>query len=221
MRNLVVAAVIAAMVGVGPWSTIVRADQRVTCESRGDRYTECVIADHGYVTLSRQLSDTRCVQGRNWDYDRRRIWVDDGCRAEFRVETRNHTDGHPDHKGAEAVAAVAAIGIIAAAAAAAKHDDHDRYNDTNYGHGGHSSYMPGWVIGEFRGYNLRYGSNVEMRIGADGRADTLVNGARLRGYVNDGRLYIGNAEFYIERAGDGFNTIDINDTSNQVHYSRR
>jgi len=219
--KIVAATVIAALVCAGPGSTVVRADQRVTCESRGDRYTECVIGDHGYVTLSRQLSDTRCVQGRNWDYDRRRIWVDDGCRGEFLVETRNHTTEHADHKGAEAVAAVAAIGLIAAAAAAATHDNHDRYNDNGYGRGGHSSYIPGWAIGEFRGYNVRYGSRVSLRIGADGRADLNVNGSPLRGYVNDGRLYVGNAEFYIQRAGDGFNTIDINDTSNEVHYSRR
>lgn len=219
--RIIVATIITALVCAGPGSTPVRADQRVTCESRGERYTECVIGDHGYVTLTRQLSDTRCVQGRNWDYDRRRIWVDDGCRAEFRVETRDHTTGHNDHKGAEAVAAVAAIGLIAAAAAAAKHDDHDHYNDSNYGHGGHASYIPGWVVGEFRGYNIRRGASVSLRVSADGRADVQVNGSRLRGYVNDGRLYIGDAQFYLQRAGDGFNTIEVADTSNQVHYTRR
>jgi hypothetical protein len=43
----------------------------------------------------------------------------------------------------------------------------------------------------------------------------------LNGYVNDQRLYVGDAEFYLDRAGDGFNTTQVGDSSNRVHYSRR
>jgi hypothetical protein len=35
------------------------------------------------VTLSRQLSDSGCVQGKTWGYDANGIWVSNGCRAEF------------------------------------------------------------------------------------------------------------------------------------------
>jgi len=38
--------------------------------------------------------------------------------------------------------------------------------------------------------------------------------------VNDDRLYVGDAEFYVERAGEGFNTVQMGDRSNKVHYSR-
>jgi len=48
-----------------------------------------------------------------------------------------------------------------------------------------------------------------------------VNGVSLNAYVNDQRLYVGNTEFYIDRAGDGFNTVQVDDRSNKVHYSRR
>ncbi|MCW5580156.1 MAG: DUF3011 domain-containing protein [Luteimonas sp.] len=57
----------------------------VRCESKGGRSHRCDVDTRGGVTLVRQLSDTRCVQGRNWGWDRGGIWVDGGCRAEFRV----------------------------------------------------------------------------------------------------------------------------------------
>jgi len=60
--------------------------QVVRCESNDRRHRRCnVPVGRGGVNLVRQLSDTRCVQGRNWGWDRSGIWVDGGCRAEFRV----------------------------------------------------------------------------------------------------------------------------------------
>lgn len=58
-------------------------DGRVRCESNDDRIRRCNVDTRGGVRLSRQLSDTRCIQGRNWGYDRSGIWVSGGCRAEF------------------------------------------------------------------------------------------------------------------------------------------
>ncbi len=43
----------------------------------------------------------------------------------------------------------------------------------------------------------------------------------LDGYVNDERLYIGDAQFYLDKAGSGFNTTQVGHSSNQVHYRRR
>ena len=198
---------------------MVLADQTIRCESKHHRHQYCPIVTHGYVRLTRQLSHSDCRQGRSWDYDRRGIWVDEGCAAEFVVEDRHHTSHHSDHKGQGAAAAVAALALIAAAAAASD-DEHDRYRDDDYHHGGHSSYVLGWMGGDFVGYNLKYGAQVSMHIRADGRARAQVNGTTLKGYVNDERLYIGDAEFYIDRAGDGFNTTQLGDRSNQVHYHR-
>lgn len=59
----------------------------VRCESNDDRTRHCNADTRGGVRLSRQLSDTRCVQGRNWGYDRSGIWVGGGCRAEFVLGT--------------------------------------------------------------------------------------------------------------------------------------
>jgi hypothetical protein len=58
----------------------------VRCESRDSRQRVC---DTGWrsARLSRQLSDTRCEEGRNWGSRNRQVWVSGGCRAEF-VEGR-------------------------------------------------------------------------------------------------------------------------------------
>ena len=59
----------------------------ITCESRDQRYTTC-----GYdnfrvhsVQITRVLSKASCVYGRTWGYDWNRVWVDRGCRADFRI----------------------------------------------------------------------------------------------------------------------------------------
>ena len=77
------------------------------------------------------------------------------------------------------------------------------------------------MVGKFKGYNTEYGAEVKLGITEKGRAAANVEGTKLSGYVNDGRLYIGDAEFYIERAGDGFNTVQVGHRSNKVHYTRR
>jgi hypothetical protein len=60
--------------------------ETLRCESRDYRRRYCP-ADVGYgaVALQRQLSDTRCVYGRNWAYDRRGVWVEDGCAGVFEI----------------------------------------------------------------------------------------------------------------------------------------
>jgi len=55
----------------------------VRCESTDGRTRHCAADVRGGVRLVRQLSRTDCIQGRNWGYDNRGIWVAGGCRAEF------------------------------------------------------------------------------------------------------------------------------------------
>jgi Protein of unknown function (DUF3011) len=59
--------------------------ERVTCESNDNRRNTCRIDTRGGVRMARQKSDSPCVQGRTWGYNRDSIWVDRGCRAEFDV----------------------------------------------------------------------------------------------------------------------------------------
>jgi hypothetical protein len=55
----------------------------VRCESNDNRTQHCAMDTRGGVYLSRRLSDTACIQGRNWGFDGRGVWVTGGCRGEF------------------------------------------------------------------------------------------------------------------------------------------
>ena len=55
----------------------------VRCESRDYRQHYCDIETRGGVDIVNQLSDTACVEGRTWGWDRRGVWVSGGCRGEF------------------------------------------------------------------------------------------------------------------------------------------
>ena len=59
--------------------------ERLVCESYEKKDKECRIRVRHEVRLVKQKSVTACVEDRNWGWDRRGIWVSDGCRAEFRV----------------------------------------------------------------------------------------------------------------------------------------
>ena len=58
-------------------------EQRITCESNSQRTNWCALDTRGGVTLVRQLSRGSCIEGRSWGFDRRGVWVSQGCRAEF------------------------------------------------------------------------------------------------------------------------------------------
>jgi len=79
------------------------------------------------VTLSRQLSSQGCWENDTWGHDRNRVWVTNGCRAQFNV-------GSISSNKEAAVGAAVAIGLIGAAIIASKHNrdkdrDDGRYDD--------------------------------------------------------------------------------------------
>jgi hypothetical protein len=64
-----------------------RYDSRstVSCESVSNRTEYCNVNTRGGVRLVRQNSRAACIEGSTWGWDRRGIWVANGCRAEFAV----------------------------------------------------------------------------------------------------------------------------------------
>lgn len=128
------------------------AQQTVRCESQGGAYRSCPVSTSGGVSLSRQLSREGCWQNDTWGYDRNRIWVTRGCRAEFRVGSHsNSSDGAK-------VAGALVLGAIVAGAIAENRDNHhndhrndwdnDRYNGSyngsyDYGYGNNGYYGNG------------------------------------------------------------------------------
>ena len=121
----------------------------ITCESRKNSYQSCPVYASGGVRLSRQLSSQGCWQNDTWGYDRNRIWVDRGCRAEFQVGGQSSSSASKN----DALAAAAVVGIAAAAIIASnQHDDH-KNNNKNYDNNYYDSYHD-------RDYNnSRYGYN--------------------------------------------------------------
>lgn len=59
---------------------------RVICESKNGRREVCEADLADGIVLVQQLSKARCAHGQSWGYDleKAQIWVDQGCRAEFR-----------------------------------------------------------------------------------------------------------------------------------------
>jgi hypothetical protein len=68
--------------------------QQITCSSDNGRRNYCAVDTRGGVSMIRQRSGSACVQGSTWGYDRRGIWVDRGCRADFAINT-----GRPGRPG--------------------------------------------------------------------------------------------------------------------------
>ena len=63
--------------------------QTITCSSDNMRRNYCPVNTNGaQIRLVRQRSDARCIQGSTWGWDRRGIWVDRGCRADFVITYR-------------------------------------------------------------------------------------------------------------------------------------
>ncbi|WP_107669609.1 DUF3011 domain-containing protein [Cyanothece sp. BG0011] len=96
------------------------ARQTISCESFKYRYQFCRANTRGGVRLTRQLSNTRCVEGDTWGYDRDGIWVDRGCAAEFSVRDRNpgYDNSNNSSGGSDAAAIVGGALVVGAIAAA-------------------------------------------------------------------------------------------------------
>lgn len=203
------------------------ADYTTRCGSDGGRYRTCRLQEPGYVTVEKKISGASCDKGRSWDFNRREIWVDHGCEADFRVEThgRSGSDSSGGSSGSNKAAA-AAVGVLAGAVilgALAHNKDHvddEKYRDENYYGSRHSSYVPKWMVGRFHGYNPMYGAEVKMHIREDGRVVAHARGEEIRGYVNDERLHVGNAVFSIDQTREGFVTHQVGERHNEVRYRR-
>ena len=83
----------------------------LTCESISYRYRYCNANTQDRVNLTRELSTGNlCRQGSGWGYDGGGIWVDRGCRAEFRY-------GRDNSNRNDAALAAGIIGALAIGAA--------------------------------------------------------------------------------------------------------
>ncbi|GAB3378602.1 DUF3011 domain-containing protein [Lysobacter fragariae] len=62
------------------------AGGQIRCESTDNRQRSCRTPWEGRSRVARQLSDTRCVEGRNWTSQYNEVSVWGGCRADFAAD---------------------------------------------------------------------------------------------------------------------------------------
>jgi len=187
------------------------AEETITCSSIHDRYQYCSVHTENQVQLVRKLSSgDNCRQGRNWGYDRHGVWVDGGCRAEFRV---GHYSGHSGHGGgstdkdaATAVGAVAGIALIAALASRNKRHEHED--------------VASWAVGTFTGYDEEERTSVELTILPGGSVKGFAGGHDFTGSLEGSRLQAGRQQFDIRRSGSGFDATDERDPRHRVTFRR-
>lgn len=105
-------------------------DALIRCESTDQSYRRCRADTGGGVQLYRQLSKNACRYNDSWGYDRRGIWVDRGCRGDFRLHTgRSGGDGRDkdDDRAAAVVGGAVALGVLGAVLSdKEKNKDEDR-----------------------------------------------------------------------------------------------
>lgn len=77
------------------------AQNTLSCASQNNSRQFCAADTRGGVTLIRQTSQSPCVQNQSWGYDGRGIWVDRGCRADFRIG--NYNGGGPGGPGGDTI----------------------------------------------------------------------------------------------------------------------
>lgn len=71
------------------------SEKSVACSSDDGHRHECSADLRGYsVRDIDQDSHSECVVGRNWGYDDRGVWVDDGCRATFKFDRGRDRGDH-------------------------------------------------------------------------------------------------------------------------------
>jgi Protein of unknown function (DUF3011) len=73
-----------------------QAQHSISCSSDDGKRHYCEVDTRGGVSMVRQRSDASCGEGFSWGYDRRGIWVDHGCRADFAVDAGERAEASGD-----------------------------------------------------------------------------------------------------------------------------
>jgi Protein of unknown function (DUF3011) len=180
-------------------------EQTLRCESKKYRYNYCSADTDGRVTLTRQLSNRRCVLWESWGYDKRGVWVDKGCSGEFRVGRDGLSGGQT-----AAIGAVAGAAIIAAIVASHKHGDKDK----------DVSQPPHWMIGRFRAFDPESSGEWDITIERNGRVAGYADNRPLSGdYIKD-RLHLGTAIFKVKKESWGFRGTRVDSDQSALYFRR-
>ena len=231
-------------------STQALASERITCESRNNRYNHCRVDTDNRVKLKKQLSNAPCVEGRTWGYDKKGVWVDQGCRAEFKVGKDNNDNSGMGGLGA-AAAGVGALAILGALMGGGSSTDNTAAyppnnsgyppgnsgypsnapyyppsgpgyssNTPNYPYNQPGSVVPNWAIGTFRGNNSQYNTDIELTISPNGQVSGYAGNEPVRGYFRNNQIQVGNLTLQVQPENQGFRTTQAGNPRSQVRYFR-
>jgi hypothetical protein len=71
--------------------------ERMRCASVDYKYEYCrTDRPVRWARIARRYSKRPCIEGRTWGYDRRGIWVNNGCDADFDFRMRDDRDRDRD-----------------------------------------------------------------------------------------------------------------------------
>ena len=168
----------------------------ITCDSRDFERVRCDISNKS-VRLKRQLSVSSCREGRDWGYDKRGVWVDNGCEAEFEVTQDSGLSG------GEAAAAIIIGGLLLGALAMGDDDKKAPPAASSS-----ATTPPNWAVGGFRGRNPSTQKNEELTIERNGQIKVFRQGLTLPGqWLSGQQLSIQNDIFRAERISGGLRLI--------------
>jgi hypothetical protein len=186
----------------------------LTCSSNGYRYQYCNADTQGRVSLVRELSTGNlCRQGRGWGFDNGGIWVDHGCRGEFRY-------GRDSGGRNDAAIAAGILGALALGAA---------INSTQTTPQAvappppppptrPSMLPPPWAVGSYQAYDPDSGDIVQLVVDGGGRVylrnelGDVVN----QGDLRDGMVWWNSGKrSWLAREGPG---VLLGDVETGKHY---
>jgi hypothetical protein len=149
------------------------------------------VQTQGRVTFIREISTGRlCRQGRTWGYDYNQIWVDGGCRAEFRYGS-GYYPGNGGGSSNDNSAAVAAgiIGALALGAViAGQSQDAAPPPPAPAPYPPVSARPPAWATGTFRSFDSMSNQYVQLIIGSGGHVYLRSQEGSV---MSEGQLYDG------------------------------
>ncbi len=190
----------------------------LTCESKGYRYSYCNADTQGRVSLAREISTGNlCRQGSGWGYDNGGIWVDRGCRGEFRYG--RDSGGRNDAAIAAGVLGALAVAAIASSASTPQPAPPPVVTPPPRPTG---ALPPAWAVGAYQAYDPDSGDIVQLVVSGSGRVylrDEVGNLAS-EGDLRDGMVYWNNGKrSWFAREGPGVMVGDI-ETGRHFYFRR-
>lgn len=200
-------------------------DGRLTCESIGYRYRYCNADTRGRVSLVREISTGNlCRQGSGWGFDDGGIWVDRGCRGEFRYGRNGGGGGDGGGNNGAAIAA-GILGALAIGAAIGSSQPNAAPSPPPPPPPPaivQPARPPAWAVGSFQAYDPDSGDIVQLVVDGGGRVylRNEVGDVVSQGSLSDGMISWGNGKrSFLARQAPGVLVGDVD--SGKHFYFRR